>query len=394
MALGDLVGDDSGANTFAKYRYQSKLTLLHWIRTLLPGGPVAVYAEHVEDLVEEFDDRYVFVQIKGRDDDVGLWNATTMTADDGGVASLCRAYAVAKDMPCTFELHLEGGTSPSSATKDFVADCTKASATLRGRVKALLDAQGLDGTACLDDFLKRLRIRPSQPSQAEVDSVCQATLMKLLPALTGGQIGDVYDSLLAAVELAQEAKHSALGMGSTDTARLEAHLGSVLGKDTGDDAAGLIASKRLSAAALEAALPSTPAEPAILLLARVAAAEERGETALTRKLIAAGAGDQVVEDARFLRAVAETRRLEILSSSDSQADRLEDLSKRLLLHARAVALLNREAADPANAIWGELMGTPGVEEQDQFHLFNDDRQSLVGLLCTLSDECKFGWAAQ
>lgn len=35
-------GDVSGADTFSRLRYQSKLTLLHWLGTLTPNRPKAV----------------------------------------------------------------------------------------------------------------------------------------------------------------------------------------------------------------------------------------------------------------------------------------------------------------------------------------------------------------
>jgi hypothetical protein len=120
---------------------------------------------------------------------------------------------------------------------------------------------------------------------------------------------------------------------------------------------------------------------------------ERPLTALEEKLAAAGAPDSVVLDARQLRAMAEVRRLELLAGPSAGADQLADLSHRVLIHARAVALQYKHSEEPATDIWTRLVTEHGLEDLDAFSLFFGDRQSIVGLLCCLSDECRFAWTA-
>lgn len=105
----------------------------------------------------------------------------------------------------------------------------------------------------------------------------------------------------------------------------------------------------------------------------------------------AGASDTLITDARNLRAMAEVRRMELLSGPSNSIDHLSDLCNRILVHARAVAQRCTTSAEPAADIWAHLVAEAGIENLDQFGLFNGDRQSLVGLLCCLSDECRFSW---
>ena len=118
-----------------------------------------------------------------------------------------------------------------------------------------------------------------------------------------------------------------------------------------------------------------------------------GGSALERKLKKAGATEAVVARAKELRAMSDVRRIELQSGADHLADRLDDLQNRVLTHSEAVALRFVDAETPANGIWDTLVTSAGLEDTDQFQLFQRDRQALVGLLCCVSDECLFGWEA-
>lgn len=383
-------GDDSGASTFARYRYQSKITLLHWLRTLLEDGPEVVYAEHVEDLVLDFGNRHEFIQIKSRGPDRHLWRAGEMCDSGGGIDSLARAYAIAKDTNCTFELHLEGGSSPSAETKGFVDDCTRASESLKKKIKARLKDVGVPASH-LNAFLGRLRIRPKQPDQSAIDSRCVECIVRLAPNLTGQEIVQLTEKLLGIVEDAQQARCADLASDAPPEDFLRANLVGILQLD-GD--ASVVADKALSAERLRDLLPTAPSRDDLLLLRRVTdTPTAQGASALERKLTDAGATVGVVEKAKALRAMSEVRRIELQSGSDHLVDRLEDLQNRVLTHAEAVALGFMAAPAPANDVWSSLVTSVGLEDTDQFDLFQRDRQALVGLLCCMSDECRFGWRA-
>jgi len=384
------VSDDSGAATFARYRYQAKITFLHWLRTLLVNGPKVVYAEHVEDLVLDFGDRHEFIQVKSRSSARPLWRASEMCDEGGGIDSLVRAYAVAKDTNCSFELYLEGGASPSMDTKAFVDDCTQASDNLKKKVKARLKEAAVP-LSHLDDVLGRLHIRPNQPDQSAVDSQCIESIVRLAPGLTGHDILELADRLLQIVEDAQEARHPDLASDASPQDFLRAHLNRILRLD-GD--ASDIANKALTAERLTEFLPAAPEPENLLLLPRLMnGSAASGSSALERKLESAGATEMVVERAKDLRAMSEVRRIELQSGADHLVDRLEDLQNRVLTHAEAVALRFIDAQAPANSIWDALVTSAGLEDNDHFDLFQRDRQALVGLLCCVSDECRFGWVA-
>lgn len=382
----NLIGDESGADTFGRFRYQAKVTLLYWLETALPGGPTAVLAEHVEDTAVEDGDSYKFMQIKSRSSD-RLWTAGHMCADGGGIDSLARAYSIAETLDATFELHLEGGTSPSHETKTFVDDCTQASTALRKKVQAHLKSAGATQRRHVDSFLKRLRIVSRIPAQNTIDQVCLANVVRLAPTLGGQEIVDLTEKLLAIVEHAQEARHPALAPDAAAQDHVRAALRSVLGFEDDEEAFTLAEAKRLSGDRLCALLPVPPAEPMLLREQEVAPA-----SALERKLTVAGALPTVIQSAKFIRAMADARRFEILAGPEGQIEQLEDVTNRVLTHAHAVAAGWTNVPDPANRIWKELVTAPGIEAADQFELFVKDRMALVGLLCCISDECRFGWA--
>jgi hypothetical protein len=199
------------------------------------------------------------------------------------------------------------------------------------------------------------------------------------------------DQLLKVVEDAQEARHPALASDAAPLDFLRAHLTGILQLD-GD--ASHVGNKALTADRLNELLPDAPRPENLLLLTRAGVeAEGPSSTALERKLKSAGATEAVVARAKELRAMSETRRIELQSGAEHLIDRLDDLQNRVLTHAEAVALRFLEAPAPANGIWETLITTVGLEDVDHLDLFRRDRQALVGLLCCVSDECRFGWVA-
>ena len=362
-------GDPAGADTFGRYRYQSKLTLLHWLTTLAPGGPTAVYAEHHEDILIEFEDHLVFVQVKSRASAGGHWTAEIMCSDGGGIDSLCRAYAEARHLPCAFQLHLEGSTSPSDATVKFVSNCSEAgpnlraaisrtlAAILRDRGKAAtqggggegeIEAHG-DGTLDIDileDFISRLSIVPNQPARGDVDARCIRALGRLLPSSSAGEIEGIHKDLLQRVETAQDASEPSADVDGSGDSFLRIELKRLSSAESEKEAAD----KRLTRELLIELLPTTPMAIDLLLFDRLL--QDRPITTLETKLLAAGANDQVLQDARGLRAATEGMRFELLAGPDGRADLLEDVSNRVLMRARARAQLCKTAGESANDLWG------------------------------------------
>jgi hypothetical protein len=363
---------------------------LYWLGTLSDEmGLIAVYAEHLEDILLQYERSLRFIQVKSRAATAGVWTADDICSKGGGVDSLCRAYMVARDRKCTFELHLEGVVSASPSTQKFVATCANAGATCRSKISEHLEkAAGCDVNGDeLDAFLSRLRIVPNRPSQRDIDGKCVRMLARLAPDVQAGSLDELYGELLAIVEHAQEARPSGLAPDADATALLEEELRDLSSRlPTRDNP------KRLTRERLQTFIPGVPSRRALLLLDRLVE-DPRPLTPLEEKLGAAGGRDMVILDARNLRAMAEVRRLELMAGPSSVLDHLSDLCNRVLVHARGVALACKGSAEPATDIWTRLVTEVGLENLDQFSLFNRDRQSLVGLLCCLSDECRFPWTS-
>ncbi len=295
---------------------------------------------------------------------------------------------MAKDRPCTFELHLEGPTTSSPGTAAFVEDCTKASPTLRTKIRDLLTAAlGREATGVeVEDFLSRLRIRPHQPSQRDINDKCIRILGQLAPTLRIGDVTKLFDDLLQIVEGAQDASHDAIGEG---IGFLEAQLAYLLvGEPSAEQ---VVACKRLSRHVLAGLVPVPDQPQALLLIER--SMTGKPATALEEKLIAAGASAQVIQRARGLRAMSEMRRLELLAGPTSRDAQLEDVCSRVRIHAEGRAQLCKTNGESVNDLFAHLTIDQSIEDSDQASLFNRDRLALVGLLCCLSDECLFGWRA-
>jgi hypothetical protein len=89
-----LPSDPTGVETFERYLWQAKLAVLSWLSTLGPNGPLAVVAEHVEDLVIVEANLFRFAQLKTRDR--GSWSATRICGKDHAVSKLVGSYQAAR----------------------------------------------------------------------------------------------------------------------------------------------------------------------------------------------------------------------------------------------------------------------------------------------------------
>lgn len=380
--------DDAGSDTFSRYRYQAKVTLFYWLSTLQVDGPIAVYAEHIEDTLVDLGGSQRLLQIKSRAKGQPRWTAREMCKPGGGIDSLARAFAVARDLDCTFELCLEGERSTGAETADLVEDPSQASPTLREIIAGYLsDPDGGDSETDLDEFLSRLRIVPDLPDQDSIDARCKNILIRFVPDLPGRDVERIYALLLERVEMAQEARHPGFGPEAEATELLAVEIAALSGSA---DSSNQAAKKRLTSSELKAMLPNLPVRA--LRLGSVEIQLQRNSTALERKMTGAGASPHVVTDAIRLRAMADVRRYELLSGPDFYAEHLDDLGNRVEVFARGVAARHSDKARPANYIWGDLMTQPGLEELDLLNLFDRDRQALIGLLCSWSDQCRFSWA--
>ncbi|MEU1965879.1 dsDNA nuclease domain-containing protein [Micromonospora sediminicola] len=399
-ALVGMASDPTGSTTFARYVWQAKQAVRQWLTCLAQDDPPeAVLCERVEDIVLVYPDRIRFLQLKTRDR--GSWSANVMCDQGHGIDALTRSYAAAKDAGVegfsTFELWLEGPEADSASTAAFVKSPSSASAELRRKISRFHLRQGE-----MDDFLARLVIRPKQPPQSHIDAVVLQELGALWTGLSSVELSYIYDLLLSAAESAQAAEHP--------KATICGHLATALetrrtesGDGVPDSMMALhpIRDHLLHVSALRALTPPLPNEPVDKLLSRISEGSST-LSALELKMRKAGGQLRTIERAQRLRAELEVKRLLLLGSQAGVEGKLDQLADRVLMMAEATAdrvalgaAVNPAAAGrSADVIAADLLSRPGeLGALDHDSLFNRDGFAIYGLLCQLSDACRFGWRA-
>ncbi len=207
-------------------------------------------------------------------------------------------------------------------------------------------------------------------------------LRQAAPTWTGTQIEDTYERVFARIEAAMAG--ALLG---DDFARVLA-----LPSSATDQARALFKSKRLTRATLRQLLGDLD-DPTIL--SEISDPEALRTTQLERKLWRAGATEAIVHDAKQLRANAVRRELEIAATSlTDQTSRLADVQQRLLVIANSAAAVV-DMTPPGPHVWAkartEIDAARGTA--DPRSLFGKDAMLLLGELCEVSDQCRFGWTA-
>jgi hypothetical protein len=109
--------DDSGSDTFSRFRYQARVGFPFILRCATEEAETSLYAEHIEDwCVLEGDGHFRFIQVKSRDPDTGYWKVSDFLDSDGGaLRSSYRTYQQVRAKGITdftVEIHVEGYASP------------------------------------------------------------------------------------------------------------------------------------------------------------------------------------------------------------------------------------------------------------------------------------------
>lgn len=154
--LGARPPDDTGTETFRRYLYQACLAVPFCLKCAAGEGVVSVIMEHFEDLVVEYEDSWLFIQIKTRNADRGPWRLNDAM---GGLRSLHRVFRETRHLEAKYELYLEGPVDPANVLHELVLDGSDFGRTLRDGVKRELD---IDDPEC-EEFLASVTVRPEQP---------------------------------------------------------------------------------------------------------------------------------------------------------------------------------------------------------------------------------------
>ncbi|MFC7481498.1 DUF4297 domain-containing protein [Luedemannella flava] len=290
---------------------------------------------------------------------------------------------------------VEGPIADKTDTVDFVKDPTSAAKDVRSK----LVASGLT-RSWADDFLRRLVIRPDQPTRPHVDAKAMWELSALWPALSHPEVEYLYERLLQVATAAQTG-------GSGQPATIQAHLAAAWSyvdqdlpgpDEPGGTAIAAIRDQILSRSMLIGLTPPLPGESREQLLARMSA----GSTAslMELKMLAAGANRQLIEQVQEMRADMEVERQLLLAGRDTAEADLERLAGRVLSMAEATATKVRltsvsnpaAASRPAESIAADLLSRPAdLAHCDRHPLFDRDERLIFGYLGHLTDLCRFTW---
>lgn len=393
-ALASTESEETGVRTFARYLWQTKQSVRHWLTCLRQSGaPCAVICERVEDIAIVYPDAVVFAQLKTRDR--GSWSAKSVCDKGHGIDALIRSYMESRKAGIhnisTFELWLEGPMSDAKATRDFFEDAAKASEEVKKKIVGL----GLK-SEYLADFLGRLRIVVQQPAQAHIDSVVIREMGALWPSLSTPELEDLYERLL---DMATAAQAGAEPIGSIRryiARQISSEAPGTLGPSQED--LGPLAIHILWRTTLSEMTPPLPGESHDDLLERMSVGGTK--SMLELKMRRAGVSSQTLEQAQDFRAQSDIKRQLAMAGRSNGEVEFSDLSMRVLTVANAIAKridLNSvsnplAAARPADAIAAEILSNPSnFGALDQDGLLGRDGFAVYGYLCQLSDECHFPW---
>lgn len=375
--------DDSGSDAFERFRYQAHVAFQFSLACWTEGAVTAIYCEHFEDLLIESDEELRFVAIKTRDLAYGPWRLVDLCGPSGAFRSLLRTYRALRGLedarPIVLEARLEGVLKRGDPAQELRAPrAGDASPELVDKCSELLSCDAAEA----DDYLRHVRICDGEPAR----EVIQDRNLRFLRVVAGGMSADsllqIYGAAIGLIETAMTAQ------------LLEDRwpLAIVVASTREEALAGTAQAKRLDRSTLEEIFAPLRGSDAPLLVGEIDAALLRA-TSLERKLVAAGASDNVLSRAKDLRARAGQRLEEMRAARRlGVEEQLEDLDNRLLTVAEAVvAGISNDRS--ANGIWAallaQLMATPAA--CDPQRVLAQDSMLLAGQVCQLSDECRFEW---
>ncbi len=374
--------DDTGTDTLKRYRYQAELFAPYCFECATNGRIVSIVAEHFEDVLIEFDDRWHFVQVKTRNANLGPWKLGD--AHDG-IESLWRSHksiSQRKDINASYALFLEGPIAKDDLLSYLVVSdscrTTMSSTPNPDLVTKIAKKLRITHNEC-QDFLRKVTVVPNQPTRQDVASRHIHLLGQIALGVPHKELEVTYGRLVDTVLNAMAA------------VRIGDALVGIISPSGMVNVTPEIQKKILTRDALKKCLGSIAYGPN-LLLRRLVTPDMPRPTDLEMKLLAAGADATVIQDAKSLRANASIREAEILAQSYDDLQ-LEDVRARLLVLGNSVIQKHRQEATPAVNGYGELLATLMGHEAscDPNRLFRQDAYFLFGELCVLADECKFDW---
>lgn len=377
--------DETGTDTFVRYRYQAAVAFPLCLRCARVGDIVSVTPERIEDLLVEEASRWRFIQIKTRDAGYGAWKFSDLLSDGGAARSFVRTHEALGDFndgrEIVYEAHLEGAAKRgdnienllvphgTGATDEMVSACVRRLEITDDVARAVLS---------------RTRVNDQLPPRGLIHDRNVRDLQRFAPNVLPAVTEAVYDRAMDLIESAMRGELLA-----------DSWPECVMQPETSpEDVKTKVAAKRLVAEQLDPLFAPLGAGN-LALLALITDAEQLAASELDRKLVAAGASESLRANAKQLRANASRAVFEASASAVLDIpSRLTDVDLRLLVEADAIAESTTDE-EPADAVWRGVLDEFANKRQtlDPNQTLGQDPMLLAGRLCELSDLCKFAWGA-
>lgn len=369
--------NNTGAATVDRFVYQARIAFRFCVGCST-GDIKAVYVEHFEDIVVEYaDDRWAFLQIKSRESHLLPW---TFADAAKGIKSLFRSFEDTETANADYCLYLEGGLKRGDMLENLMVNSKRVTAELK---QAVCDLLKIDSARC-ESFLKKLAVYPNQPAKSSIREENVSLLGTIAPSTSYSQLERVEESLTHRI-------HESMGATRLKR-RLFNHVCSIKPLNLG---AEIVKRKLFTKASLEPLLGNVVVG-AYPLLTRILDNSTTPPSNLERKMLTGRAKSSIVEKAKNLRANSSIQLMRLQASGlYDLTEKIEDMNLRHEQWAETIVAARETDAEPANKIWevmtDKLMNSKDLRENLDPHNLLRDPMLLLGNLCDISDQCRFGW---
>lgn len=371
--------DNTGSDVLQRYRYQAHIAFPFCLHCCTGKKIVSIFVEHFEDVLIQYADSWHMMQIKTRNPDRGPWKFSDVIGKSGGIRGLSRTYKVAKGFNVSYGLYLEGAISKDDKLNKLVLPDKDISSEIVQEIVEKLDLTLEESK----DFLENLIVFPNQPHRDSIAATNLQILGRVASQMSLGELEAVYENSVDEIFRAMEGEplgeriYEVLALGDNDDAIISPE----------------IQAKRLTKKRLLGILGSV-VKGSYPLLERITDINKGNPTNLEVKLIAGGADENVVNDAKTLRANASIRIAQISSLSlFGEEKQIEDVGLRLVTLSDSVIQKHVDEKTPARKAWDEVLqrleGNPGYVDPNQ--IFRQDPYLLLGFVCELTDDCRITW---
>jgi hypothetical protein len=378
--LGRIPPDDTGSDVLKRYRYQAHVAFPFCLQCCLGDGIISVLMEHFEDVIIQYVDRWHFMQIKTRNPELDRWRLSDTLRTSGGLRSLARTYQVVKDFPGTFGLYLEGAIAKGDLLTFLVPP--KKRGVNEELIQRISEGVELSLEEC-KDFIDRLIVKPILHHRDNISAMNIKMLGQIGSQIPHGEVVALYEGCIDELVRAMSGEP------------LRDELGDLVQEVEGSprEFKERIEAKRFTRERLSRILGPIIEGP-YPLLQRVTDIQQPNPTNLELKLISGGANNDVVLDAKNLRANASIRIAEISSLNIFSPDKsFEDVRIRLKVLSNSVIQRFSDQDKPAKGAWHDLLQRLEGQSKhvDPNGIFRQDPYLLMGVVCELTDECEINW---